>query len=147
MRTRARKPTAELERLGAPRARKRRKTEPVTTALTHAEPPQCYDPEQTKVWESFAPMLIANGTLTASDLPIFDAFIRTQAEYLKLDQKLTTEGTTYQSNGRQYPRPELAARNDARRELRNLAVQLGLTPASRSHVEKAKTPYVNKFAL
>jgi phage terminase small subunit len=54
--------------------------------------------------------------------------------FLKLNGKSYTA-----ANGREYNRPQIAIRNDARRELRGLLIQLGATSASRGHVEKIKS--------
>lgn len=116
-----------------------RKNEPDIISPACLQCPKDYKELESEIWNFYFDMLSANKTLSATDSAILDIFTRTYAEVLELETYLDENGKTYiAENGRKYAQPEVAIRNDARRELRGLLIQLGLSPASRGHVEKLK---------
>lgn len=116
-----------------------RKNEPDIIDPAGLQCPNDYDDREKEIWTFYFKMLHANKTLSAADSAVLDIFARTYAELLELEVFLDKNGKTYiAANGRKYAQPEVAIRNDARRELRGLLIQLGLSPASRGHVEKLK---------
>ena len=137
-RFKARKTKRELTIIGSSRL-SQRKNEPDAIDPAGIQCPLVYSPLETEIWNSYFRLLTMNRTLSASDAAIFDIFVRAYSELTELESYLKTHGKTYKiASGREFSRPEVAIRNDARRELRGLMIQLGLSPASRGHVEKIK---------
>jgi len=137
-RFRARKTKGQLARIGSPAARKRT-NEPDPIDPVGLQCPLSYSELEKEIWDNYFKLLTMNRTLSATDSAILDIFVRSYAELTELESFLKEHGKTYTAgNGREYSRPQVAIRNDARRELRGLMIQLGLSPASRGHVEKFK---------
>ena len=146
-RFRARKTKGQLQRRGSPRARNR-VNEPDLIDPAGMICPKDYSPLETEIWNNYFRLLTATRTLSQSDAAILDIFVRTYAELMEMENFLKVNGKSYTAaNGREYNRPQIAIRNDARRELRGLLIQLGATSASRGHVETIKKAGLNNYGL
>ena len=138
-RFKARKSKHQLQRIGSPKARKRM-NEPDLIDPAGMICPLGYSELEKEIWQNHFRLLTATRTLSASDAAILDIFTRAYAELTEMENFLKLNGKSYTAaNGRKYNRPEIAIRNDARRELRGLLIQLGGTPASRGHCETIKS--------
>jgi P27 family predicted phage terminase small subunit len=113
-----------------------RKHEPDVLPASGMRCPLGYSPLESEIWNNYFGLLKASSTLSAADGAILDVFSRTYSELIEMESYLKQHGKTYKlASGREFSRPEIAIRNDARRELRGLMIQLGISPASRAHVE------------
>ena len=138
-RFRARKTKEQLVRRGSPKAASRT-TSPDVLDAAGLQCPKDFTPLQAEIWQNYFKLLTINRTLSATDAAALTLFVLTWSEVLELETFLKEHGKTYKiTSGREFSRPEVAIRNDARRELRGLMIQLGLTPASRGHVETIKS--------
>ena len=112
-----------------------RKNEPDVLPASGMRCPLGYSLLEQEIWNNYFGLLKASSTLSAADGAILDVFSRTYAELIEMENHLKIHGKTYKiKTGRLFSRPEVAIRNDARRELKALMIQLGCTCASRGHV-------------
>lgn len=138
-RFRARKTKEQLVKRGSLKAKNRMNT-PDLIDPTGMICPKDYSPLETEIWQNHFRILTATRTLSASDASILDIFVRTYAEFIRLEKYLKENGETYSTpTGRVFNRPQCSLRNDARRELRGQLIQLGATCASRGHIEPVKS--------
>jgi P27 family predicted phage terminase small subunit len=113
-----------------------RKNEPDPLPTDGMRCPLGYSPLESEIWNNYFGLLKASSTLSAADGAILDVFSRTYSELIEMESYLKQHGKTYRiTSGREFPRAEISIRNDCRREVKSLMIQLGITPASRGHVE------------
>mgnify|MGYP001367874336 CR=1 FL=1 len=94
------------------------------------------------VWDEMAPIMVAQGMLTALDVPVFAQYCRLSA---KVDQicaamdeheKSGKPTTKTHSNGNKQPLPDFADLPKLLKQLFEAADKLGLTPPSRKRMGK-----------
>jgi len=139
-------PTRELQIMGS-RWAKGRTEMPETVAIKHIEAAADYNNREREIFKFYSQCLINLRILSAGDIALLDTFTRVYAELLELEEDIKEHGRTYKTEtGEQKTRPECRLRNEARREIRSLSAQLGLSPSSRGGIEPIKTENQNPFA-
>lgn len=106
--------------------------------------PQCpdhLDPEASVEWTRLAAELHALGILTRIDRAVLAAYCQTWSRWCAAERKVTEQGTIVKSpNGYPIINPYLSVANEALRQLRAFATELGLSPSSRSRVNLPDAP-------
>jgi P27 family predicted phage terminase small subunit len=102
-----------------------------------------------KAWSSIGPTLDKMGVLTIQDAVAMEALCDAYAEWWEARETVENEGATYRTDTemgyiiRAHPAVGIAA--DARRFVRMMLIEFGLTPAARSKVkgesEEQKDPF------
>lgn len=153
MRGRKPTPTALKEIKGNPGHRPLNKSEPeLPVASVSAEPPGTMNAAARAVWHEHIAKLTVARVLTDGDLPVFVAFCNYYAEYLKYEERVELDGPFMivpkrDKDGKPIPgafytewHPARIMRDSAYSKYRELASDLGLTPSSRSRVQKDNSP-------
>lgn len=87
-------------------------------------------------WIRLAPMLLETGIVTAADLSIFQDYCRSFAVCEELYESLESVGYVYvDKNGQERRNPKYLMLQAERAYLKDLRVQLGLTPIARRKLD------------
>jgi len=138
MSPRGRKPTPSATRRaeGNPGRRPLNELEPQLPA----EAPECpehLDQEAKKEWGRVVKLLETAGIITQVDRAVLAAYCRAWSLYLEADQTIQKYGLMLISaKGVPYQSPYLNTMTAALKDVRSYAAELGMTPSSRSRVEK-----------
>ena len=129
------KPTLHKLLAGNPGHRPLNDREPVPPS----DLPDCPDHLQGEAraeWFRICAALRSMGLLTCADHALLEAYCVTYARWLDAEAKLKEFGTIVKSPNKGFPMtsPYLHVANSALEQLRKLAVEFGLTPASRSRI-------------
>ena len=91
--------------------------------------------EARREWKRVAPELANLGLYTELDRAALAAYCSSWGMYVEVDKVIREEGLTYlNSRGRELPRPEVAIRRHAIRQMRSFATEFGMTPSSRGRI-------------
>ena len=109
-----------------------------------AAAPAWLDPVAKGEWRRVAPELLATGVLLALDRVMLASYCATYARWRAAQDQITEHGLTYETttiNGRQVKaNPAVAIAASASQQMRLLATEFGMTPASRSRVTATNPP-------
>lgn len=94
-------------------------------------PPDWLSDEGKAVWAGQMPVLHQRGTLSMADLGIFANFCEACATVIVTTRTLKKEGLTFTGPSGPKRHPAVAIRDSAMNQARQMAAELGLTPASR----------------
>lgn len=101
--------------------------------------PAGLSPVAKKMWRKVVPQLATLGILTQVDETMLRIWCETYAEYIKAQETLDKEGLTYtKPNGEICKHPAQLIRKDAQQALHKLAVEFGMTSASRARLRVEK---------
>nr|PZN59463.1 MAG: phage terminase small subunit P27 family [Sphaerobacter thermophilus] len=124
-----RKPTVLKVIQGNPGKRALNKNEPKPRPIA-PEPPPGLDRFGREAWRRLAPLLERQGLLTEDDAELFWAFCQTWSQLRKAVRELNKMNPRDED----YRKVAVTVEN-ARKDLRLLAVEFGLTPAARSRID------------
>jgi P27 family predicted phage terminase small subunit len=127
------KPTALKIANGNPGHRPLNTKEP-TPEIEAPECPTFLDKIARIEWDRIVPILISHEVLSRMDLAALAAYCQSYSRWQEAEKELT-KGTTYESKGRFYPKPQLKISQDERRLMHRFLTEFGLTPASRTRVQ------------
>lgn len=106
-----------------------------------AKMPETLSAEARAEWSRIAPKLEACGVLTNIDGQALAMYCETWARWMQSGEHLRRHGLLIETpTGRTAQSPMLVIHNTAARQLRELLVEFGMTPASRSRVSAASRP-------
>jgi P27 family predicted phage terminase small subunit len=105
--------------------------------MTDLPTPATLTPRAVGVWQEIAPALIEAGTITEVDLLALGALCEATAISRHAADILAAEGLLTDDGKRH---PAVSIYNQAVAESRRLAVECGMTPASRPRVSSAEKP-------
>lgn len=128
------KPTA-LKRLeGNPGKRPLNELEPLPP-ISVLRCPNWLMPEARKEWRRLAPALISMGVLSLADAVPFAAYCTAYARWREAEDEITKHGSVYKdANGNIRPNPYIAISARQLSEIKSLAAEFGLTPATRTAI-------------
>lgn len=117
----------------------RRKDLAPTPGSGAPNPPTWLPAEAVTVWRRLSDQLLARGTLTVADGPALELLVTTYVEFEKLEEQVGRDGYTYLPAGSKAgatPKagPATSMLRSARKQLRMMLLEFGLTPAARSNV-------------
>ena len=142
-----RKPTAIKKLQGNPGNRPLNENEPKPKAVL-AKAPQDLTPAAKKIWNQMSPMLYRIGVLTEADTTGLAMLCSAFALWLQAEKTLKKDGYTVSSpNGYEIPNPWFSIRNVAYQQTKDLLIQFGLTPSSRSKITAVKVEEVEDSIL
>ena len=146
MRGRRPKPTALKLIEGNPGKRPLPKDEP--TPPVGATKPKGLGAVASRKWDELAPLLTESRILTVVDAGALEAYCVAYEEYELAGQEIEKNGLTILNRfDDTVENPCVATRRKALNAMRQWAIELGMTPASRSRVTRAERPMrENKFA-
>ena len=128
------KPTKLKKLAGNPGKRRMNAAEPEPRADAGYCPRWLPD-EAKREWRRVAPELLRLGLLTVVDVLPLVAYCMAYARWREACDVLEKQGLTFATpNGYEQQRPEVAIANKAMMEMKALAQEFGMTPASRSRV-------------
>jgi P27 family predicted phage terminase small subunit len=93
--------------------------------------PEWLSDDGAEVWREQLPLLNQRGTLSVADLKIFANFCEACATVVMTSRTLKKEGLTFTGPSGPKKHPAVAIRDAAMNQARQMAAELGLTPASR----------------
>ena len=135
---------AKRGRKPKPTALKKLEGNPGKRPLTELEPlppisvlrcPNWLLPEARKEWRRLAPALINMGVLTLADAIPFAAYCTAYARWREAEDEITKHGSVYKDgNGSIKPNPYIAISARQLMEIKSLAAEFGLTPATRTAI-------------
>ena len=135
MRGRKPKPSHLKILQGTARRDRTNTNEPVFKKLTVMRPPTWLSPEAKKSFKVLAKMLTEAGVLQVSDKMVLSLLCEQYQTFLAADKIVKAEGMHYTMPGGQMRvHPAVKIRHDAQQQIRQFAVEFGLTPSSRSRV-------------
>lgn len=129
----AKTPTALTVARGNPGKRPINADEPELPVAVTAKPPAGLPKRALAEWKRLFPMLTASGVLTTADLDTFETYCRLIAECAQVEALVKKHGVEV-SQRQGYSGFLLKLRA----QKKQYAAELGLTPASRSGVKRAK---------
>lgn len=150
---RPRKPTKLKLIEGTIRADRFNEEEPEAPPADVRTPPDWLPPrsEARRLWRRVAPVLSRMGVLTVADTDALALLCSVLADVIELEEDIRKKGREYESyielEGEKgetivkrivRPRPQVAMLSDARRMVKAMWVEFGMTPSARSRV-KANT--------
>ena len=135
---RKRKPTAEKESAGTLRPCRENPNEPEAILTIGANPPEYLSPQAKEAWLYIVPKLEAIKILSESDLPILETLCDSWAEYRQCSEQITPDNMVIDSFKGSQVNPLISIRNQAWDRFRRLALEFGMTPASRSKASVIK---------
>ena len=128
------KPTALKKLEGNPGKRPLNELEPLPPIST-LRCPNWLLPEARKEWRRLAPALISMGVLTMADAVPFAAYCTAYARWREAEAEITRHGSVYKdANGNIKPNPYIAISARQLTEIKSLAAEFGLTPATRTAI-------------
>lgn len=83
-------------------------------------------------WRKVLGVLVAESKIAEHELPIVEAYCRVVAHIEECEKAIATYGMTFESDSGPKRRPETMLLKEYHATLRQLANELGLTPASRA---------------
>lgn len=128
------KPTAVKQLAGNPGKRPLNKAEPKPKGAGTPKPPGWLGRYGKALWKRLAPELEQLGILSSIDLMAFEALCGAYDRWRDAEQQIKVHGKVYTKDGIARLRPEVRIAEVARKELRQLATEFGLTPAARPRV-------------
>lgn len=135
MKGRKPKPTAIKKLAGNPGKRPLNKNEPKLTAKVLRVPDFLPDHAK-KEWRRLARLLGENGIVTEADRAALTGYCIAWGRYVQAEENLKESSMILVTDkGYQYQNPWLSISNKAAEEMRKWAVELGMTPSSRSRVQ------------
>ncbi len=112
-----------------------------------AEAPPCpsyFDAKTKKVWNEVVNDLERVGRLTRCDSGTIEAYVLTLARVRKMQAEVQKHGEIYEARTKDgmrfYKNPAMDVLNQSLTQLRNYAVEMGCTPASRGKVTQLGLP-------
>jgi P27 family predicted phage terminase small subunit len=135
-----RTPTAILKLRGSWRAKSRANSEP-TPEVAIPPRPAYLDAGARKEWDRVAAELYHAGVLTRLDMAVLAGYCQNFSRLQEAERGLAEDGLIVRSpNGYPIQNPYLSIVHEAQRQMRAFAVELGITPASRSRVTVTPKP-------
>jgi P27 family predicted phage terminase small subunit len=132
-------PTRILQMRGSWRGNSRL-SEPQLPAQT-PEPPQSLIGEALAEWSRICPVLARAGVLTAADRAVLVTYCQIWSDLQEIEQSCRKDGKLaplmQTAAGNWVQNPIIGLRNTLRKQLREYAALLGITPADRSRVSSA----------
>lgn len=130
------KPTALKILYGNPgkRALNRAEPKPEVSAPTC---PEYLDDIAKAEWALMVPHLLKLGLLTQLDRAALAAYCSTYSRWMQAEADIAKHGSTFTNKGMIRQRPEVLIAKEAKRDIRLLLIEFGMTPASRSRVSAA----------
>lgn len=107
-------------------------TQPKPSAIP--KPPNWLSPAGKREWRRVMPGLQEMGLLQNLDRQVLGQYCQCVARIEESELALV-DGKFYENNGRQFLRPEYRILQDAQKEVRALAVLLGLAPSARMRMQ------------
>ncbi len=99
-------------------------------------PPDNFEEKETAKWTYYFNLLNAQGVITAADYDTLASYCKTLVDSDRIRKALSTEGLTFMTDkGEVKKHPLLSVLHQTAAREATLAVQLGLTPASRSRTK------------
>ncbi|MBN2019303.1 MAG: phage terminase small subunit P27 family [Sedimentisphaerales bacterium] len=142
---RPRKPTTLLKIHGTFREDRRATDEPMP-AIAIPSMPKFLKGEAAAEWERVAPLLAKMKCLTEWDRSLLAAYCFEWGVYVELCKKVKLKDLTITTvSGNKIYNPLLASRNKALSNLKELAIQFGLSPSSRSRLSVSEEEESNPF--
>lgn len=99
------------------------------------QPPKHLGKDAAAEWRRLAPWLREQGLLRDADLVQFEIRCKLIAECRKDEREIARRGSTYTHKGVARTRPEVRRLSDNRKQLRQIDLEFGLTPAARARVQ------------
>lgn len=129
------KPTALKKLEGNPGKRPLNELEPMP-AITMLRCPNWLESEARKEWRRLAPLLISAGILTAADAVTFAGYCQAYARWREAEEQISKLGMIYKDKvtGKIHPNPYIAISRAAFTEVKSMAAEFGLTPATRTAI-------------
>lgn len=142
---RPRKPTTLLKVHGTFRKDRRSVDEPIPPATVPIMPKHLRGEAATE-WKRIAPLLARMKCLTEWDRSLLAAYCFEWGVYVELCKKVKIKDLVITTiNGNKIHNPLLSARNKALTNLKELATEFGLSPASRSRLSVGEEEEQNPF--
>lgn len=133
------KPTAILKLQGSRRANGRAHEPELPPATRDMEPPAILCGHALAEWHRLLPALVDAGVLTCVDRMCLAACCACYGRWVEAEQILREQGHVITTtNGNPQINPALSIANESLRQYRAFAIELGLTPSSRSRVRADK---------
>lgn len=108
------------------------------TTTRRPAPPRWLDGAARREWDRIAPKLHRDGLLRSEDVAALACYCRSYGELQECEAVLREHGRTYRTKqGHEVPRPEVSQARAAAKQVREFALEFGLTPASS---DRAKRP-------
>ena len=134
------RPTAVLKAVGD-RRWKRRGSEPAFSATKSPPKPPAWMSTVAKAeWRLVAKELHTTGVLTVVDHATLEVYCQSFAFWRKAEKQLATERMTIMTRNGSKKNPLVQITRDAKAMMLRFAVELGITPSSRSRVTSPKQP-------
>jgi P27 family predicted phage terminase small subunit len=105
--------------------------------------PAHLDLDAKKEWTRLAPILDRLGMLTIVDGAALAAYCQMYSRWAKAERAIKKHGITMETENGTVRRPEVSIAREALHQMRQFAMEFGLTPASRSRVHGATPPLPN----
>lgn len=136
------KPTAEKKRDGNPGKRPLNKKEP-EYALGVPDPPAAVADDEVALaeWMRIVPILLNSKVLTQGDLATVVGYCTQYSLYNKAKAEVDEHGITILGPMGKKKNPAVTVLQDAGKQMRAFATELGLTPAARTKVSTVDDPH------
>jgi P27 family predicted phage terminase small subunit len=145
MKGRPKKPTEMLKLSGTFRKDRRHADEP-TPDIAIPDMPTFLKGEARKEWLRIAPLLASRQCLTEWDRSMLAAYCFEWGQYVKLCQEINKSGyTETTSNGNIIQNPLVGAKNKSLKNCKEIALEFGLTPSSRTRLSISQVEADNPF--
>ena len=110
-----------------------------TPKIEVPSPPSHLDAEARREWKRISVELARLGLVSKIDRAVLALYCQTWSDWTQAREELKGHGRTVKSpNGYEIPSPHLTIANAAGKELRALAAEFGMSPASRTRVKAEK---------
>lgn len=103
----------------------------IQVPAAQVDPPDHLSPGAVAIWNDLAPELAVAGLLTVLDRDVLGVFCEELSAYRVAIKTTRSKKTTKNTRGGRQPHPAVRRAKDAAAMVRQLAADLGLTPASR----------------
>jgi P27 family predicted phage terminase small subunit len=143
------KPTKQKIAEGNPGKRKLNSNEP-DPCPEIPEMPAHLDAVAREEWERVTPQLLALGLISSIDRNALAAYCQTCSQWVDAEQNIQKFGSVIKTpKGYPIQSPYIAIANRAKDQLRQFAIEFGMTPAARSRlsVEQKENPDAELYAL
>lgn len=127
-------PTAAKQLAGNPGKRPLNKSEPRPVSGIPQPPTHLSGPAKTE-WHRLGEELDRLGLISKIDMASFAGYCEQYALWIRAKGVIARKGLTYEVRGMFRKRPEVGIAADALKQMRQFAIEFGLTPASRSRVQ------------